>query len=924
MKNPLYLLDGYSLIYRSYFAFIRNPLFNPEGKNRSAVFGFFRTLFSFFQSKKPEAFAVILDSITPTFRHELYLEYKATREKTPEELHDQIPVIEEICSILGFPMIRKNGYEADDIIASYSKKCLQEGVPCCIITGDKDLLQLVEGEVKILRPDKGDYLLIGREEVKESWGVWPEQIGDYLSLTGDQADNIPGVRGIGPKTAEKLLNQYKTLEGVYENLEKITGSEKNKLEQGRESAFLSRRLVELKGNLSELPPLGELRIETLNCEAAAALFLREGAKSLAELVKQLRPLYPAEASVKRSGETVPRVARETAELQGELFPESGESTSLSAPGRYETVSSIKGLEDWIERIRKSKTFAFDVETDSLDELKANPVGFSLSVKEGEGCYIPLVAEGVKVLEEEAVREKLRLLLCDPELSLVGQNIKYDYKVVRRWGIRITNITFDTMIAAWLLDTQGSTYNLDKLAEIYLNYKTLHYDEVVPKGSNFRDVPVDLATRYSGEDADITFRLYKLFLKKLKTGNLFKLFTEIEIPLIPILAEMELKGIILKPERLYQYGKELAETLEEINREIYKLCGKEFNINSTKQLQEVLFVDRKLSPTKKTKTGFSTDLQVLEELALEDRVPELVLRHRSLSKLKSTYVDSLPQLINQETGRIHSRFIQTGTATGRLSSRDPNLQNIPIREEEGRRIRSAFVPAPGHVFISADYSQIELVVLAHLSGDPGLIEAFKSGHDIHKQTASTIFETPLDSITPDQRRIAKTINFGIMYGMSAFRLSRELKIPRAQADRFIESYFTKFRGINHYIQQVIQEAEKTGKVSTLFGRERNVPGIRSRNKTEKMGAERIAVNTGIQGSAADIVKIAMINISQKIEKKGYTSRLILQVHDELVFEVPLSEEKELSALVKGEMEAAVTLSVPLRVSLERGESWGAMH
>ena len=916
MKDPLYLLDGYSLIYRSYFAFIRNPLFNPAGKNTQAVFGFFRTLLALFEEKAPKYFAVIMDSQIPTFRHNLYKEYKATREKTPQDLHDQIPVIEEICTAIGIPWIRKNGYEADDIIASYSALCQKEERPCYIITGDKDLLQLVRGATRILKPDKGAYQELGPAEVKALWGVRPDQIVDYLSLIGDQADNVPGVRGIGPKTAEKLLNRYETLEGVYGAIEEITGSEKKKLEEGENSAFLSRDLIVLKEDLTELPLPGSFSVSSLSADKGIALFEREGAKSL---ISQLLKLAPA-APKASSGISTDKTGPPAEDIQGELFPGRAETS----PGSYETISSPEELKKAVRKIKEAKAFSFDVETDSLDEMQAEPVGFSVSIREGHAWYIPLAAGGGRVLNNEAVKPFLEDLLTDPSLFGIGQNCKYDYKVVKRWGIRQTNIAFDTMVAAWLLDAQGASYGMDKLAEDYLNYKTIHFSDIVPKGGSFRDVPLDSAARYSGEDADITFRLFKLFDEMLKSRGLYDLFRNLEMPLVTLLAEMELAGIILKPEGLRKYSGELAEILSGIQEKIYKECGKVFNINSTKQLQEVLFTDRKLTPAKKTKTGFSTDLQVLEELAAEDIVPELVLKHRMLSKLKSTYVDALPELINPETGRIHTRFVQTGTATGRLSSRDPNLQNIPIRDEEGRRIRSFFVPAKGSIFVSADYSQIELVVLAHLSGDPALKDAFVSGEDVHRRTASLIFDIPAEMVSAEQRRIAKTINFGVMYGMSSFRLSRELKIPRKDAQSFIDAYFTRYRGIRAYMDRVVKDAEKTGKASTLLGREREIPGIRSRNKTEKMGAERMAVNTGIQGTAADIVKTAMLRITSKMKSQGLSARLILQVHDELIFEVPFAEEERLVSLVKEEMEKAVTLSVPLRVNIEKGESWGDIH
>jgi DNA polymerase-1 len=557
-------------------------------------------------------------------------------------------------------------------------------------------------------------------------------------------------------------------------------------------------------------------------------------------------------------------------------------------------------------------------------MRAVPVGFSLAVEPGKACYIPLLAGGKRMFEDDAVRHRIQALVQDPGIRIIGHNFKYDYKVLRRWGVRTANLAFDTMIAAWMLDSTASAYGMDALASRLLGYKTIEFKDLVPKDGLFQDVPIEEAVRYAAEDADITFRLYEYFRPRLEERGLADLFSDLEMPLVPILAEMEYAGISLLSDRLLEYGKELEKNLGEIEAKIFEACGHSFNINSTKQLQEVLFEERKLTPTKKTKTGYSTDISVLEELAREDIVPSLVLRHRSLSKLKSTYVDSLPKLVNPETGRIHTRLIQTGTATGRLSSRDPNLQNIPIRDEEGRRIRSAFVPAEGHILISADYSQIELVVLAHLSGDPELGNAFRSGGDVHRRTAALIFDIGEDEVSADQRRIAKTINFGVMYGMSGFRLSRELGISRGKADSFISAYFHRYFRIKSFINRTVEETEKSGVSRTILGRERSIPAITSRNKTEKAGAERVAVNTPIQGSAADIVKLAMLRVDRRLREEKLGSRMILQIHDELLLEVPEAEADRVEELLREEMESAVELSVPLKVSIERGGSWGDLH
>ena len=890
-----FILDGYSLIYKSYFAFIRNPMTNPKGENSSAIFGFFRTLFSLFDRYNPEYFLVTLDSLTPTFRHEMYPEYKATRDKTPEDLHAQIPRIEAILKALGITALRMNGYEADDIIATYAKKCASEGSQCRIITGDKDLLQLVDDNIKVIRYSKDDYNEMDRDGVFKEWGVWPEQILDYLALVGDSADNIPGVKGIGPKGAVALLQTYGNIDSIYENIENIKGANRTKLEASRSDCELSRRLVELCTDVPLEQCLGDFSTASLNYQAAVPLLKEEGIKSAIKWLED-------KAGVPTGG----------------LFAQN----TAAKKGTYTAVTALAQLDKLIEQVKKAGIYAFDTETDSLDFVSNRPVGFSIATRAEEGFYIPIQAGGQTFIPEEIVKNKLRQILEDPSLKLVGQNFKFDYQVLKRWGINPVGLWFDTMIAAWLVDTRISTYNMDYLADHYFGYKTIAYDDVVPKGKAFQDARLDMATGYSAEDADITFRLYEHLLPMVKKQN-EKLFFDVEMPLVTILGDMELEGIRIDRHVLEKYSVELDAHLAEIEKAIYLECGKEFNINSTQQLQEILFTDRKLKPIKKTKTGYSTDTSVLEELAQEDVVPQMILRYRALAKLKSTYVDALPQQADSRS-RIHTTFRQTGTATGRLSSINPNLQNIPIRDEEGRRIRKAFTARAGMVFLSADYSQIELVVLAHLSEDPELTKAFKTGVDVHKLTASLVFGVPQEAVTQDQRRIAKVINFGVIYGMSAFRLGRELNIPVQQASGFIKMYFEKYAGVQNFINQTLEYAREHESVKTILGRERYINAINSKNHNERSGAERIAFNSPIQGSAADIVKMAMINISKKLKEKALESKMVLQIHDELIFEVPMKEVDEMKVLVKNEMENVIKLHIPLRVSIETAESWGDMH
>ena len=898
MKQKLLLLDGYSLIYRSYWAFINNPVRNSAGQNVSAVFGFFSTLISLLEKHKPDSFVVLMDSHVPTFRHLMYSEYKANREKAPDDLHEQVPVIKDFLDAMNLSVLSRDGYEADDLMACAARKGSLEGFFCYIISADKDLMQTVTENVHMLRPEKGEYIDIGPELVFKKMGVRPDQIVDYLSLVGDSSDNIPGVRGIGPNTAAALLEKYSTLDGIYNNIGSCTKGQVQKLSENKDNAYLSKKLIVLNYDMEKEIIIDDYNLKKLNLSAIIPLLQKHGMDRLVRRVQKI------------SGKSAD-LEKDTADLD-------------SAKSLYSTVFTLQKLDEWVSLVKENKWFALDIETDNIDSMQAAPVGFSLSVSSGRGCYIPLYAGGETYLDEDEVKTRIIDITSDSELKLIGHNFKYDYKVLKKWGVQVSNLAFDTMVAAWILDTAASGYGMDILADKLLDYSTVKYKDIVPKGSLFSDISLETASPYAAEDADITFRLYKRFSKELKSRDLEKIFYDLEMPLVQILADIEFNGIKLNSSALDKFGIELREKLARLQDDIYIECGKEFNINSPKQLQVILFTERKLQPVKKTKTGYSTDSSVLEILSKEDVVPKMILRYRTLMKLQSTYVDALPEYVNSETGRVHTNLNQTGTATGRLSSRDPNLQNIPIRSEEGRRIRSAFIAEDGHTLLSADYSQIELVVLAHLSGDSALKKAFMSGNDVHSETGALIFDKPVEEITKDDRRIAKTINFGIMYGMSPFRLGRDLGIPRARAENFIKSYFDKYSGIRIFMDKVIADAEKTGKVSTLMGRERFIPGINSRNKTEKSGAQRMAVNTPIQGSAADIVKLAMLKLAHRLREEDLNSRMILQVHDELIFEVPDSELTIMEKLVKEEMEAAVTLSIPLRTSIETGKRWGDFH
>lgn len=941
--EPIFLLDAYGIIYRSYFAFISKPLRNPRGENVSAVFGFYRSLFQLWDRYSPKAFAAVFDSRVPTFRHERYEAYKATRQKTPEDLHAQIPLVEEILGLLGVPMLRADRYEADDIIATIATRCRDEGRPCYIVSGDKDLLQLVGGTVRALRPDRDQgFVLVGPAEVEEEWGVPPDRILDYLSLTGDQSDNVPGVPGVGDKTALKLLNEFGTFDAVWERLAEVKPDGlRKKLEAGRDSAMLSKELITLAYD-APLPvrSLDELAVPSIDRDAASAVFMREGMRSLAtrrvadgldrlEAAGELFAAAETQAGTQAGTHEAPatRADKTIAETidEADVSPTvaRGLPESYGEPGSHELVLDEGTLRRWVDSAERAGVFAFDCETDSLDEMRVMPVGFSMAVSPDAACYVPISAPDAACLPADTVRRLVAPLLARADLVVVGQNLKFDMHVMENWGAPIHCAPWDTMIAAWLVDPERASLGLESLGQAYLGFGGTPYAEVAPKGTPFSSVPMAKAAPYCAEDAYMTLRLKEALERELADKGLSELFAGVEMPVLSLLARMEREGILVDAASLEAFGKELDAELERVKAETFGLVGHEFNMNSPKQLQEILFVERKLSTGKKTKTGYSTDISVLEELAREDRVPELILRHRGLQKLKSTYVDSLLTLAADDP-RIRTHFVQTGTATGRLSSRDPNLQNIPVREEEGRRIRKAFVAAPGKKLVSADYSQIELVVFAHLSGDPELKKAFVEGADVHRRTAALILGKAEDEVQQSERRAAKTINFGVIYGMGAFRLAQELGIPRGDAQRFIDAYFERYAGVAAFIRDTVDQARRDGYVSTLLGRRRMIRAIDSRNANERQGAERVAVNTPIQGSAADIVKLAMLKVDAALRERFPAARILLQVHDELIIEAPEAEADAVAAAVADAMTKAVTLSVPLRVGVESAYSWGDMH
>lgn len=888
--KSLYLIDGSSYIFRAYFG-IRQFLSTSKGFPTNALYGFINMLQKVVKDEKPDYLAVAFDSKEKTFRHEMYADYKANREAPPEDLAKQFPYFEPLVQAYNIHGVRVPGYEADDIIGTLAEKAAKEGFKVVIVSGDKDMMQLISPDIRMLDTMKNKWF--GVEEVEEKFGVTPDRVIDVMGLMGDSSDHIPGVKGVGPKTASELIRKFGSIQKLYERIDEVDKVKlREKLVQDKEMAFLSRQLV------------------TIN----TAVKLEGG-------IEDLKFKSPDNAELKKLFSEF-----EFSSLLGEL----GEgSSSPVVESHYETILAEADLERWINKLKKSKIFALDLETTSLHPVRARVVGISLSCEEGEACYIPLAHRYLGVPDQlslDWVFKKLKPLFQDPYLKKVGQNIKYDLIVLRNEGVNLQGVAFDTMLASYILNPAGRRHNLDDLARDFLGHTTIKYKDVVGTASKeigFDAVDVESATNYAAEDADITWRLYEKLSPLLK-GDDLKLFLELELPLIEVLAEMEIHGMKLDQKHLQNLSKKIQKMMEDRVEQIYSLAGEQFNINSPKQLSVILFEKLGLPAVKKTKSGYSTDVSVLEELAAEHDLPEMILTYRQLGKLKSTYVDALQEDIFSKTGRVHTSFNQTVAATGRLSSSNPNLQNIPIRTEMGREIRKAFTAEGSNYLLSADYSQVELRILAHLSEDDALIEAFQMGEDIHTRTACEIFGTSPDRLDAEARRMAKAVNFGIVYGLSAFGLSKQLKIFPKDAKKFIDQYFALYKKVKVYMEETVAQAREVGYTMTIMNRKRYLPDLKSQNRQVREAAERVAVNSPVQGSAADLIKLAMIQLAKKISEKKLKSRMILQVHDELLFECPEDEEQEIRALVKKEMEEVVPLKVPLVVDMGWGENWNTAH
>ncbi|WP_424632417.1 DNA polymerase I [Borreliella lusitaniae] len=907
--RELYLIDALNIIFRNYHVMKNYPLLNTQGENVNAFIGFFKTLFFIIKEKNPENLIIIFDSEIPTFRKQKYPNYKATRDAPPNDLIPQIGWIKEGLLKARIPIFEIEGYEADDLLASFAKKAAQNNYLTYIISPDKDLLQTMSECVKILKIENNSFVEMNNEYVIKKFGINSFQIKDYLAIVGDRSDNIPGIKGIGPKGAANLLKEFKTLEGIYSNLKLINKKHQEILIKEKENAFLSYDLVSLEENL-KIPEIEKFELKNFS-EELISLFEKHSAINLIKTYKK--------DILKQENENLG---------QKNLFKPEPTINSLDTLStietenvKYHSITTKKELDNLIESLKKAKYISIDTETSSLDTYTAKLIGISISFKEFEGYYIPIEAKGKIYIEKHYIIQKFNNLF-EANPKIIGQNYKFDYKILKNNGFSPIPPYFDTMIAAYLIDT-NSKVSLDFLAEKYLMHKNIKYEDIIQKNDNFANISLEMAKDYSSEDADITFRLFNIFTEKLKKDGLDQLMHEIEMPFNNVIIEMEENGIYLDKEYLKEYGRELRKELEIIENEIIKSIGIDFNLNSPKQMHEILFEKLNLKLPEKMKKD-STDIKVLESLIGQHESIKNLIKHRQIAKLKSTYTDNLAELINYKTNRLHTSFIQTKTATGRITSINPNLQNIPIKDEKGRKIRKAFKPENGNIFISADYSQIELAILAHLSQDEALIKAFENNKDIHTETASILFKLEEKEITPNLRRIAKSINFGIIYRMSDFRLAKELGIKKEEAKGFINSYFESYPKIKEFIINQINFVRNTGYSETILKRRRYIKEINSNNYLERSAAERIAINSIIQGSAADIMKIAMIKVFNEFKSKKMKSKILLQVHDEMLIESPIQEENEVKKILKIMMETAYTLNLPLRANIETGKSWGEIH
>ena len=897
-KNNFYLIDGYALLYRSHFALIRNPLINTKGQHTSALYGFTNTLLKLIKEDSPDYIVAVFDGKEKTFRHKMYPEYKATREKMPDELRSQLSILWDLVESFNIKSLLVNGFEADDIIGTLAIMGKKNNLNCRIISGDKDFMQLVDSNIKLHSPGKnGATIIYGPEEVKKKWGVPPSQIVDLLGLMGDSSDNVPGVRGVGVKTAVKLLEKYGSFEKILENADDIENKKiRDCLKNESELAYLSKKLVTIKTDMDLDVDFKDLKLKEFNL------------KKLTNIFDEL----------------------EFHKFKKELNFSNSTKKNNKIKKSYLIVDDDSKLRNMINELKNSKLISLDLETTSINPIEADIVGFSFSINKNSGWYIPILFPNKKknIFNGEddlkTVLFQLKEILENEKIHKCGQNIKYDLLIFKRHNIYINSITFDTMIASHLIKPEERSYKLDRLSQEYLNYEMMPISQLIGVGKDQKkmyDVKLDEITFYAVEDADVCLQLVKKLNDKILNDGLYDFFKKIELPLIDVLTDMELNGVYIDKDMMKKMSLWMENKLLLLSKEIFKISGKEFNINSPKQLSEILFDEIGLKQVKKR----STDVTVLEFLKNTHPLPKKILEYRTIQKLKSTYVDTLPELINKETGRIHTSFSQTITSTGRLSSSNPNFQNIPIRTNNGKEIRNAFVPQKnGWKIFSADYSQIELRIMAHLSKDENLINAFINNEDIHARTSSNLFNVPIENVSNDMRRTAKIVNFGVMYGAGPYRLSQELGIPMAESKKIISSYFERYSGIKNYINNTLDFARKNKYVKTILGRRRYCYDILNNNQRIRSSIERAVINMPIQGTAAELIKIAMIAIHKNILINNFKSKMILQIHDELIFETPDEEIDKLKTMVLFEMENAMKLDVPLIIDYGIGDSWLSAH
>ena len=920
--NKMFLLDAYALIYRAYYAFIKNPRINSKGLNTSAIMGFVNTLNEVMTKENPTHLGVAFDPSGPTFRHIEFPEYKAQREACPEDIKTAVPIIKKILEAYRIPVLEVEGFEADDVIGTLATKAGMSGIETYMLTPDKDYGQLVGNNVYMYRPrHNGGYEVMGTQEVIEKYGIDnTSQVIDLLGLMGDSSDNIPGCPGVGEKTAVKLIKEFGSIESLLLNTDKLKGAQKKKVEDNAELIRMSKYLATIKTDVPIELDLDALQVKDANQQELEKLFEELEFKTFAKriLKKDKQEQKKQNLQLDLFAE-FPTEGKEEAEF-------SSFETLKTIPHAYKLVEKEDEIRQLCDYFLTKEILSLDTETTSLSPIDAELVGLSFSVKENEAFYVPVPAD-----QDEArkIVDLLRPVYENEKILKVGQNLKYDYEVLMKYGVRLAGKMFDTMLAHYVIQPE-LRHNMDYLAEIYLNYKTIHIDELIgPKGKNqknMRDLRPQDVYEYAAEDADVTLKLKNKLEGELKKYGAEELFYNIEMPLMPVLAEMEMNGVTIDTQSLADTSDVLTKRMEEVEKEIYELAGAPFNIASPRQVGEVLFDKLQIvEKAKKTKTGqYVTNEEVLQSLKGKHKIVEAILEHRGLKKLLGTYIDALPKLINARTGHIHTSFNQATTATGRLSSSDPNLQNIPVRGEEGKEIRKAFIPEPGCLFFSADYSQIELRVMAHLSGDENMIEAFREGHDIHAATAAKIYKEEMENVTRDQRTKAKRANFGIIYGITVFGLAERLEISRDEAKMLIEGYFETFPKVKEYMEKAKEQARNQGYVETQFHRRRYLADINSANATVRGFAERNAINAPIQGTAADIIKVAMIRIYNRFRAEGIRSKMILQVHDELNFSVYPEEKEKVEQIVLEEMQNAFPMQVPLVADCGWGNNWLEAH